>query len=44
MRDKPEVPPTTLREILCVLLRLRDDEKLLKKALAFLIGLDSARH
>lgn len=41
MKDKPEIPSSTLQEIRCVLLRMQGDDKLLKKALAFLLGLDS---
>lgn len=44
MREKPKKQSNTLSEIMCVLRRMQDDEKLLKKALAFLIGLDSTQH
>ena len=42
MREKLETKSSTLREIMCILRRLPNDEKLLKKVLAFLMGLDSS--
>lgn len=42
MREKLETKSSTFCEIMCILRRLQNDDKLLKKVLAFLIGLDSS--
>lgn len=41
MKDKSNLPAPVMREILCVLRRMQDDEATLHKVLAFLLGLDS---